>query len=277
MTEQNTPENAVALSEKAKPLTPLQAIGQALDSESFAPKIAASLDGTGISAERFKRAALVALSRPEAVYLVEKCNRASIYSAIMNAAAAGIELHPALNHAYIIPRGGSAQLQISYKGKIAMAMRHPAIVAIDTGVLFAGDDYEYETGTQPRLKIRPCLDEDERGDWIAAYCVTHWKDGPATPILMTRKQIEKHRDKYSDAFKRGGKGAAMWNETPAEMAKKTVIHRASKQWPITIPGGGDGDDDRGEILDHSPAPRPVMRDVTPGTGASRLDQFAAGD
>lgn len=266
MTEQNT-----VIASPQKQLTPIQALSKTLDTEDMSAKIAASLDGTGISAERFKRAALVALSRPEAAYLVEKCNRASIYSALMNAAAAGIELHPALNHAYIIPRGGQAQLQISYKGKIAMAMRHPSIVAIDTGVLFTGDDYEYETGTQPSLRIRPCLDDDERGEWAAAYCVTHWKDGPATPVLMTRKQIEKHRDKYSDAFKRGGKGTAMWNDTPEEMAKKTVVHRASKQWPITIPGGGSDEDV--EVVERTPVAAP-MRDVTPEAGDNHLDALA---
>ena len=273
MTEQKNTENAVATQPEKKPMTHIQVISHTLDSESMAPKIAASLEGTGISPERFKRAALVALSRPEAAYLVEKCNKGSIYAAIMNAAAAGIELHPALNHAYIIPRGGQAQLQVSYKGKIAMAMRHPSIAAIDTGILYAGDDYEYETGTQPRLKIRPCLDEDDRGERIAAYCITHWTNGPATPVLMTRKQIEAHRDKYSDAFKRGGKGAAMWKETPEEMAKKTVIHRASKQWPITIPGGGDDD---GEVIEHGPARDvpPPIRDITPDAGGDHLDALA---
>lgn len=267
MTEQKAENTQVP----KRPLTPIQALSRTLDTEDMSSKISASLDGTGISPERFKRAALVALSRPEAAYLVETCSRASIYSSIMNAAAAGIELHPALNHAYIIPRGGQAQLQISYKGKIAMAMRHPSIVAIDTGVLYDGDEYEYEMGTNPSLRIRPNLDEDERGEWLAAYCITHWKDGPATPVLMTRKQIEAHRDKYSDAFKRGGKGAAMWRDTPEEMAKKTVIHRASKQWPITIPGG----DDHEEVIENDASPVP-MRDVTPDAdaGGDHLDALA---
>ena len=109
-----------------------------------------------------------------------------------------------------------------------------------------------------RLVVRPSFDDE--GEWRAAYCITHFHGGVSVLLVMRRKQIEAHRDKYSDAFKRGGKGAAMWRDTPEEMAKKTVIHRASKNWPITIPGGSDSD----EIVIEQDQPR-VMRDVTPAT------------
>lgn len=252
-----------------KAMSPVQRLSWELDSGDLGPKIAGALDGTGISKERFSKAAIAALTRPEADYLVKSCSFASITVALLNAAAAGIELHPALQHGYLIPRGGKAQLQVSYKGKIAMAMRHPSVAAIDVGIIRDGDEYQYETGTQPRLVVRPSLDDD--GEWLAAYCITHYHGGVSVPVLMTRKQIEKHRDKYSDAWgaKNGspgkGRGAAMWRDTPEEMAKKTVIHRASKQWPITIPGGDEGSV---EVIEDSPAP--VMRDITPNAHLDAL-------
>ncbi|WYK04373.1 hypothetical protein DWF04_015280 [Cereibacter sphaeroides f. sp. denitrificans] len=63
MTENTTPAPAAA-----RQLTPIQSIAQTLESDAMAPKIAAALGGTGISPERFTRAALAALSRPEAKY-----------------------------------------------------------------------------------------------------------------------------------------------------------------------------------------------------------------
>ncbi|WP_347138850.1 recombinase RecT [Paracoccus sp. SSK6] len=257
----------VQVAEERTP-SPIQAISAMLDSQAFAPKIAASLDGTGISAERFKRAALAALSRPEAQYLVEKCNRASIYTALMNAAAAGLELHPALGQAYLVPRGGQAVLQVGYKGYIALASR--AGLAVEADVIYAGDRFRVVKGTNPDISVEPEFDPAKRGEWVAVYVITHYASGAKTLTFMTRAEVEKVRNRYSDAYKRGGKGAEVWNENPEEMAKKTCIRRASKLWPISVPGG---DDEGGDTVDHAPQHQ-GMRDVTPAPragGAAALD------
>jgi len=235
-------------------MTPIQAISATLDTDDMSDRLAASLDGTGVSAQRFKRAALTALAQND--YVVKSCSRGSIYSALMNAASAGLELHPALGQAYLVPRKGQAVLQVGYKGLIALAQRHPSIAAVDAGVIREGDEYELIEGTHPELKIRRSL---EPGEWIAAYCITHYAGGVAVPTIMTRKAIEANRDKHSDAWKRGGKGADVWKEHPEEMAKKTVVRKASKMWPVSIPGG-----DGGEVIEQEPASNvSPMRDVTP--------------
>jgi recombination protein RecT len=270
------PTNDAPTPAPQRQLTPLQSISQTLDSEAFAPKIAAALDGTGISPERFKRAALAALSSPNASFLVEKCDRASIYSAIMNAAAAGIELHPSLGHGYLVPRGGQAVLQVGYKGLIALATRGQSqIGAVDVGVIRERDEYEIEEGTQPRLIVRRKVGSD-RGEIVAFYCVTHYRSGVSVPTIMERAEVDRIRDTYSDAFKRGGAGAKPWREEYEEQGKKTVLRRASKLWPVSIPGGGD--DDGPQLLEAAPV---EMRDITPASESpaprgrgSRLAAFA---
>ncbi|RAZ83435.1 recombinase RecT [Cereibacter johrii] len=261
-------ENTAQAPAAARQLTPIQAISQTLESDAFAPKISASLDGTGISPARFKRAALACLSRPEASYLVEKCDRGSIFTAVMNAAAAELELHPALGQAYIVPRGGQAVLQVGYKGFIALASR--AGLAVEADVIYAGDRFSIRKGTNPDVSVEPELDPAKRGEWVAVYVITHYASGAKTLTFMTRAEVEAIRNRYSDAYKRGGAGAKTWNESPEEMAKKTCIRRASKLWPISVPGGGD--DDGGEVIEADPAPVPAprMRDVTPGGGLDRL-------
>lgn len=259
----------VPVASDARPPSPIQAIARTLDSETFAPKIAASLDGTGISAERFKRAALAALSRPEAAYLVEKCDRGSIYTALMNAAAAGLELHPALGQAYLVPRGGQAVLQVGYKGYIALAAR--AGLAVEADVIYAGDKYRVVKGTNPDISVEPEFDPAKRGEWVAVYVITHYASGAKTLTFMARAEVEKLRNRYSDAYKRGGAGAKVWIENPEEMAKKTCIRRASKLWPISVPGG-DGDD--GETIDQAPAMRDVTPAERPAGGAAALEALA---
>ncbi|WP_296643028.1 RecT family recombinase [Roseinatronobacter sp.] len=255
------------MSKEVANISPIQSISKTLDSEAFAPKIAASLDGTGISPERFKRAALAALSRPEAAYLVEKCNRQSIYTALMNAAAAGLELHPALGQAYLVPRGGEATLQIGYRGLIALAARSGLAVEVD--VIFAGDKYSVVKGTSPEVRVEPEFDAKKKGEWVAVYCITHYASGAKTLTFMTRAEVEALRDRFSDAYKRGGAAAKAWRENPEEMAKKTAIRRAAKLWPVSVPG-----DDENETVEHQ---TPPIRDVTPqqSTGGGHLDELAA--
>lgn len=266
MTEQTTPA-------PQKALTPIQALSRTLDTDDMSSKIAASLDGTGISAERFKRAALTCLSRPEAAYLVEKCDRGSIYAALMNAAAAGLDLHPALGHAYLVPRAGKAQLQVGYKGFIALASR--AGLAVEADVIYAGDKFKVVKGMNPPVEVEPEFDPANRGEWVAVYVITHYASGAKTLTFMTRADVEALRDRYSDAYKRGGRGADVWKENPEEMAKKTCLRRAAKLWPISVPGGaGDDEAPGGDVIEHE-APTP-MRDVTPANaGGDHLDALAS--
>src|SRR5690606_23634116 len=96
--------------------------------------------------------------------------------------------------------------------------------------------------------------------------------------VMTRRLIERHRDKHSEAWQRGGRAAATWRAHPEEMAKKTVCLKASKTWPISNPGGSGADDVGAELIEQERQP---MRDITPPTSPAstgrpaRLAAFAA--
>jgi len=151
-----------------------------------------------------------------------------------------------------------------------VAQRHPAIAGIDVGVIREHDDYTVEEGTHPRLVVRRSFGKD-RGEIVAAYCVTHYAGGVAVPTIM-----ERIPNKFSDAFKRGGAAAKPWQDEFEEMAKKTVLRRAAKLWPVSIPGGGE---DESPVLEAVPV---EMRDITPASDSpaprgrgSRLAGFAA--
>lgn len=156
-----------------------------------------------------------------------------------------------------------------------MAQHHPKIASVSVGTIFEKDTYEFIEGTHPELRVRPAL--GNRGAPIAFYCITHYKDGPAIPTLMSREEVEGHRDRFSDAYKRGGKGAEVWKQHFEAMAHKTVVHKASKLWPLAIPGGVE--DEAEEVIERDEfvaAPRrpEEARDITPKAGGDHLSKLA---
>lgn len=211
-------------------LTPIQKVAKLLETEDTQNKIKASLDGLGISPQRFVRTALAALSTN--TYVLQKCNPGSIVAAVLRAATLGLELDPTLAHAYVVPRGGDATLQVSYKGKIALAYRTGNLLAIDVGDICENDKVNYTRGTAPRLEVSPPL-TSARGKVVAYYCAAQWKNGGSTVEVMSLEEILQHRDKFSDEYKRSG-AASVWGKNQSEMCIKTVVLRASKRWPTSV-------------------------------------------
>lgn len=112
-----------------------------------------------------------------------------------------------------------------YPGLIALAMRHPRILAVDAGTIHEHDNCEWVDGTAPRLTIRRKL--GAAGEAVAFYAVTHYAGGVSVPVVMGREEIEAYRREHS-----GGK---VWASNFEAMALKTVVRRAAKMWPIDMP------------------------------------------
>jgi len=59
----------------------------------------------------------------------------------------------------------------------------------------------------------------------------------------------------------------VWGKHPAEMAKKTVVSRARKMWPVAIYADGLGDaEEAGEVRVIGLAPQPAAIAHDPETG-----------
>lgn len=232
-------------------LTPIQRVAQVLESEGMKAKLAASLDGMGISPERFARAALAALNANP--YVVQKCSVPSVVSAVMTAAALRLELDPALGQGYIVPRGQDARLQIGYRGWLQMAWNSGRLAALDVGIIHEKDKVSYRRGTNPSLDIEPPL--GDRGEPIAYYVAAQWASGGVSIEVMSKDDVIEHRNRFSDAWKRKG-DKSPWGTDFDQMALKTVIMRARKSWPVSlVPAGIDLD---GDGYANSEAPRPEV-------------------
>ena len=152
----------------------------------------------------------------------------SLIQAVFNVAAIGLSLNPAEGLAYLIPRKGVICLDPSYKGLVKLATDTGNTLWVQAKCVYANDEYT-NTGvdTKPIHIYNPF--EPDRGAFIGCYCTVKTRDGSYLTTEMPGDEVIMIRDKSSESHK-GGKGSP-WDDWFEEMAKKTVIRRASKLWP----------------------------------------------
>lgn len=203
---------------------------QLLTGDAVQPQIANALPNH-LTAERFIRVALTAMSR-NADLLV--CDQRSVIGSLVQAAELGLEVNTPLGHAYLIPYWNSktkrkeAQLQIGYRGFIALARRSGDISTIAAEVVYENDHFDIELGTNRGIKHKPNLNPANRGTKIGVYATVQFKDGTIDFEYMTAEQVAAVQSRS----KSGESGP--WKTDEEEMWRKTPIRRLSKRLPLAI-------------------------------------------
>lgn len=177
-----------------------------------------------ISRERFARIVLGAFRTTPKLM---ECTRASLASALMNAAALRLEPNGPLGEAYLIPYKDTCQFIIGYKGLLTLVWRSGGIVEVTAQVVRAGDDFEYEFGSNRILRHKPAI--GERGDVTMVYAYAHLRNGGFAFEVMNVSDIEALRS-------RGGSSSGRktpWDTDWEAMAKKTVLRRLCKLLPMS--------------------------------------------
>lgn len=196
------------------------------------PRIAAVLP-RHMSPQRMMQIAISSVNQTPKLAL---CSGISLMSCLMRASSLGLEPSAVngLGDCYIIPRnnrkagGMEATFMLGYKGMLRLARNSGEIESISARCVHEGDFFEYEFGLHEDLRHKPTEDSKEGAENVThAYCVARFKDGGFHIEVMTRKEIDAAR-KFSQSGKEGP-----WATHYEEMAKKTVIRRASKMWPLT--------------------------------------------
>lgn len=218
------------LAQKAKtnntPASPATTIAAYL--QKMGPEIEKALP-SHMNPDRMARIALTTIrTNPKLL----ECSVPSLLGAVMQAAQLGLE--PGLiGHCYLVPfkngKTGQTDVQfiIGYKGMIDLARRSGQIENIYAHAVYSNDEFDYELGLEPKLKHKPHMDGD-RGEFVGAYAVAHFKDGGYQFEFMPKSEIEKRR-KRSKASTKGP-----WVTDYEEMAKKTVIRHMWKYLPISV-------------------------------------------
>jgi len=194
------------------------------------------------------------------------CTPTSIMRSTMNSAFVGLPPNHALGLAAFVvfrdtKRGVTdCQFMPMVKGLVALAKRSGEIKDIQTRVVYAGDEFQVEWGTEPRIVHRPTSKSD-RSKIEAAYSVAWLKDGSYSFEVVWAEDIS--------AARAVAKTKNVWDSWPGEMARKTAFKRHSKWLP------GADELVRAINLDNELSDMTPTRDVDPLVAPrSRADQVA---
>ncbi|HGM5054076.1 TPA: recombinase RecT [Serratia marcescens] len=193
-------------------------------------------------------------------------NPASAQNAIINVAAIGITLNPASKLAYLVPRDGMVCLDISYMGLLHLAQATGSIKWGQCKLVYSNDTYESNgLDSAPTHKYNAFGD---RGEVVGGYCTVKTPDGDYLTEEMSLAEI-----KATEATSKAKNGP--WKTFWAEMARKTIVKRASKYWPraerldaaieYMNTDGGEGinfNQERSQERDISPASIETLQNIT---------------
>ncbi|HGO4163119.1 TPA: recombinase RecT [Serratia marcescens] len=193
-------------------------------------------------------------------------NPASAQNAIINVAAIGITLNPASKLAYLVPRDGMVCLDISYMGLLHLAQATGSIKWGQCKLVYSSDTYESNgLDSAPTHKYNAFGD---RGEVVGGYCTVKTPDGDYLTEEMSLAEI-----KATEATSKAKNGP--WKTFWAEMARKTIVKRASKYWPraerldaaieYMNTDGGEGinfNQERSQERDISPAAIETLQNIT---------------
>lgn len=165
-----------------------------------------------------------------------QCSPVTVQNAIINVAAVGLTLNPALGYAYLVPESEKAKdsngrdvwvqnccLRVSFKGLLKISTDSGSILWVKAEIVKAADKFTYRGPCE--LPIHEMDAFGDRGTTVGVYCIAKTHQGDYLVDVMSAAEIKVIRG----AAKQDG----VWSKWPEEMAKKAIIKRASKQWPKT--------------------------------------------
>lgn len=196
--------------------------------EKAKPQLAAVLP-RHVTAERMIKVALSCTARTPALL---ECSAMSIVRSVMQGAELGLEAGGLLGEGYLVPffnkhtKQKEAQFIPGYRGLVKLARQSGEVASVEARAVFEGDFFEYEYGFEQKLKHVPA--EENPGRVLRfVYVIFRFKEAHWAPYfdVMSRDEVEAVR-------KRSQASSGPWDTDYAEMAKKTVVRRGSKMFPL---------------------------------------------
>lgn len=145
----------------------------------------------------------------------------SIYNALFDMVTQG--LSPAKNQCYFVPYGNAVKLTRSYFGTMKVVKQLPEVKDIYAEVIYKGDEFKIKNENGRKVFVSHDTDwMNADNEIVGAYCIIEKEDSEKILTVMTKKEIDKSWSK--------AKTKNVQNDFPQEMAKRTVINRAAKQF-----------------------------------------------
>ena len=235
------------------PAKPKSELGDMLQDPKYKTMLLQAATGTPLNIDRFIRIMSTAVMKNPTL---QRCTASSMFGSLMVLASVGLEPNTPLQHAYIIPYKRSfkdandqwqsiyeAQPQIGYRGYIALARRSGGIINIHPDIVFEGDIWDYEYGSNQHLKHIPKLVAQEGRLALAGYCHAKLTNGETFEVLPIA-DVDKYR-MYSQSYRQvlafkdsnNAKDKQKYLDTPwvkneNAMRKKTMVLRLTNTLPM---------------------------------------------
>lgn len=207
----------------------------------------------GVSQEQFTQAVVAALKRSPEVF--DKCDRASIYNAISDAARDG--LMPDGRQGALVPYRGRCKFLIMPDG-IIDKLTKLGVTAYATSVYEGEKIRIWNDDTGQHIEHEPAT-FGSRGARIGAYAVGRVRTTGATYIeAMNMEDLARVRAASKSTDKNGNLTGA-WIDWPERMEQKSALHRLERRLP-NVRSTWDEDEEE--------PPRGVTIDVPPSTPPS---------
>jgi recombination protein RecT len=220
----NTKENLRAAATGQVAQSPVAKFSSFLDK--LKPQLGLALP-KHMHADRMARLALTAFSTTPAL---QECTMQSIAASIMTAAQLGLE--PGVNgQGYLIPYKKTCTFVPGWKGLVDLVARSGR-ATVWTGVVYPGDQFEYQLGDSPFCRHVPG-DSVGEDPFTHVYAIGRVKDA-SMPVIEVwgRAKVTKHLKQFN---KVGDRHYARASENNFEMyARKVALLQVIKYMPSSI-------------------------------------------
>lgn len=237
----------------SKPFKEVKTITEALQHPEMVTRMRQAVP-RHLSPERMMRVLALAVQKTPKL---GECDLMTLLGAMMVCASLGLEPNTPLGHAYLIPFNGrrkdpqsgrwvdivEVQLIIGYRGYIELARRSGGLVSIHADVVYPGDEFSFEYGSNQHLRHVPTGSREAEPIW--AYCHAKLTDGeafgvmPYAEVLKIRNQSQGYRTALqnkgaAEDWKRRSYESNPWVAHEYAMACKTMVRSLSKVLPMSI-------------------------------------------
>lgn len=160
------------------------------------------------------------------------CYTPSLFGALIKSTQLGLEPNNALGQSYLVPfknrkqNRTDCQLIIGYRGMIDLARRSGHIKSIQAQAVREGDVFEFEWGTEEKLRHVP---GSNRGEITHFYAYAQLTDGGVQFDVLTKSDVDSI---MRSTQSRGEYGP--WKDHYEQMGRKTLIRRLFSYLPCTI-------------------------------------------
>lgn len=156
------------------------------------------------------------------------CSKASLINCMMQSCYTGL-FPGSLQECDYVPYGKVATFIPRYGGLVGLAEQTGLYSGFSANVVYEGDDFDFQEGSDPYLKHRKFLGpQKERGERVAVYASCRSNSGTPIFVIMTMDEVQsiKNRSKAS------GSSFSPWSNNQEfdfdEMCKKTALKRLTK-------------------------------------------------